>query len=602
MITFKYVEMRNFISVGNNWLRFDYTTGLTYVYGENHDVSAQNNMTLISNGSGKSVVLVDAPLFALYGRTQRRIKRIETINIQNGCDCEVKLCFDKDGVEYIIERGMKPDKIVIIKNGQPENEEAKKRIANKVIEDEILDGISYEVFKNLIVLNGTSSKHFFEYGKNEKRIFINEVFRLGFLDYLQCQLTDEVKVLRNELDKADIQKESKEKEIERLKSLHEAQVNGEVYDYTTDLQNKIVEENNKITQAQNMLLEIENTVFDGDVLNYQKKCDIATQKIRETNDEIIRLNTSINNLRTQYTKLKDDFNKIANESVCSHCTQVIPETLKQSLFEKLNSQGAEITQVAKGMKTQKEQLDQRIIKMQGWLSTARTSLDTHRVTTQGMATSTTLMQEYQTQLQNSADPAKNIDKIREEIEIATNELAVITNTVNTTCREYKLLKVSRDLVGGKNFYGYYIGVFRTYLNKAINEYLEKMVSPHRIRFNNNLEADVFDGDMGIHSYDNLSTGEKSKINIALLLSFFDVLHSFHRLETSLLVLDEVLDTGIDSVGIEMLHGILKEKIEMNPHLGIYVVSHKNSENTFAEKEGIGKVVFERRMGFTTLKE
>jgi len=602
MITFKYVEMRNFMSVGNNWLRFDYTTGLTYVYGENHDVSAQNNMTLISNGSGKSVVLVDAPLFALYGRTQRRIKRIETINIQNGCDCEVKLCFDKDGVEYIIERGMKPDKIVIIKNGQPENEEAKKRIANKVIEDEILDGISYEVFKNLIVLNGTSSKHFFEYGKNEKRIFINEVFRLGFLDYLQCQLTDEVKVLRNELDKADIQKESKEKEIERLKSLHEAQVNGEVYDYTTDLQNKIVEENNKITQAQNMLLEIENTVFDGDVLNYQKKCDIATQKIRETNDEIIRLNTSINNLRTQYTKLKDDFNKIANESVCSHCTQVIPETLKQSLFEKLNSQGAEITQVAKGMKTQKEQLDQRIIKMQGWLSTARTSLDTHRVTTQGMATSTTLMQEYQTQLQNSADPAKNIDKIREEIEIATNELAVITNTVNTTCREYKLLKVSRDLVGGKNFYGYYIGVFRTYLNKAINEYLEKMVSPHRIRFNNNLEADVFDGDMGIHSYDNLSTGEKSKINIALLLSFFDVLHSFHRLETSLLVLDEVLDTGIDSVGIEMLHGILKEKIEMNPHLGIYVVSHKNSENTFAEKEGIGKVVFERRMGFTTLKE
>ena len=52
----------------------------------------------------------------------------------------------------------------------------------------------------------------------------------------------------------------------------------------------------------------------------------------------------------------------------------------------------------------------------------------------------------------------------------------------------------------------------------------------------------------------------------------------------------------------MLHKILKEKIEEKPDLGIYVVSHKNSENTFAEKEGIGKIVFERRMGFTTLKE
>jgi DNA repair exonuclease SbcCD ATPase subunit len=602
MITFKYLELRNFMSVGNAWLHFDYRTGLTYVYGENHDVAESNDMTLISNGSGKTVVLVDAPLFALYGRTQRRIKRAEIINIQNGCDCEVKLCFEKDGSEYVIERGLKPDKIIIIKDGVPESEEAKKRQANKVIEEEILDGISYEVFKNLIVLNGTSSKHFFEYGKNEKRAFINEVFRLGFLDYLQSQLTEDVKAKRTEVEKTDIQKEAKEKEIERLRNLAEAQENGEVYDNTTELQNKILEESQKIATAQATLTEIATVHFDGDVQNYQQKCDYATQKITETNNEIVRMDSSITNLRNQYQKLKNDYENIANESFCSHCTQSIPDSLKQTLFSKLKNEGAVIVQNAEQMKGEKEELDTRLEQMREWLKTAKTALETHQTTTQALATSTTLMQEYQNQLNASNDPVDSLEKINEEIKTAEEELKEISTKLYKDREEYKVLKVSRDLVGGKNFYGYYIGVFRNYLNKAINEYLEKMVSPHRIRFNNSLEADVFDGDMGIHSYDNLSTGEKAKINIALLLSFFDVLHSFHRMETSLLVLDEVLDTGIDSVGIVMLHKILRKKIENNPHLGVYVVSHKNSENTFAEKEGIGKVVFERRMGFTTLQE
>ena len=204
------------MSIGNEWLRFNYKTGLTYVYGENYDVTDEENLSVISNGSGKTVVLVDAPLFALYGRTQRKIKRAETVNLQNGCECEVRLCFTKENDTYIIERGLKPDKIVIIKNGVAESEEAKKRQANKIIEEDLLDGISFEVFKNLIVLNGTSSKHFFEYGKQEKRTFINEVFRLGFLDYLQVQLTESVKNKKYELDKFEIQKVAKEEENPKL--------------------------------------------------------------------------------------------------------------------------------------------------------------------------------------------------------------------------------------------------------------------------------------------------------------------------------------------------------------------------------------------------
>lgn len=588
------------MSIGNEWLHFDYKTGLSYVYGENHDVSSKEDMNLISNGSGKTVVLVDAPLFALYGKTQRKIKKCEIVNIQNGSDCEVKLCLEKDGVEYIIERGLKPDKITIIKDGVNESEEAKKRQSNKVIEEDILDGISYEVFKNLIVLNGTSSKHFFEYGKNEKRVFINEVFRLGFLDFLQCKLSEEVKEKKTEVEKTEIRVESKAKEIERLKHLVEAQESGELLDTTSDLKSKIEVEKQNITNLQSTIAGIETDKFKGNIDSYRAQYNMAQSKIIETNNEIIRLNSSVNGLRDQYKKLKTDYENISSESVCSHCTQVIPDILKSNLFNKLKNEGSLITGNAKDLKDKKEDLGSRIVSMNNWIANAKEALNAHQTRTHELSVATTLLQEYNTQLNIKEDPKTNLQRINEEIKTAEQEYEDFSVKLSSSRKEFQVLKISRDLVGGKNFYGYYIGVFRNYLNKSINEYLGKMSSPHQIKLNNSLEADVYDGKTFMSSYENLSTGEKSKINLALLLSFYDVLHSFHRMETNLLILDEVLDSGLDTVAVSKLHDILKEKVNDKKHLCLYVVSHKEPENTFAEKEGIGKVVFSKKQGFTQI--
>lgn len=602
MLKFKYLEVKNFMSVGNEWLRFEYTTGLSYVYGENHDVSEEDDLNVISNGTGKTVILVDAPLFALYGRTQRKIKRSDIVNIQNGCDCEVRLCFDKDEDEYIIERGLKPDKIIIIKNGVAESEEAKKRQANKIIVEEILDGISFEVFKNLIVLNGTSSKHFFEYGKQEKRTFINEVFRLGFLEYLQSHLTDAVKTKKTEIEKYEIQKTSKEEEIQRLKNLVEATENGEVVDVASDLKAKISEEMKRIQNVQTKVTTIEKDVFSGDMDSYSQKRELAQQKINETNEEIIRLDSSIANLRTQYKTLKDQYLHISAQRECPQCTQPISDDLKKRLYNKLATAGTEIKTSAEEMKTKKTDLEQRIEKMRSWIDNANLIIEEYRTHTSSLQQSTVLLQEYQNQLQNKPEGGVSLDVITEEIKELERGFEDFEKEMQEAVNDYNIHKVTRDLVGGKNFYGFYISVFRKYLNKSINEYLEKIQSPHRVQFNNDLEADVFDGNLTLHSYDNLSTGEKSKINLALLISFFDVLHTFHRMETSLLVLDEILDTGIDSSGIYALHKVLKEKVDENPNLGIYVVSHKNAESTFADQEEVNKIIFERKQGFTTIKD
>jgi len=589
------------MSVGNALLTFNYTSGLSYVYGENHDVTEKDTLNYISNGSGKTVILVDAPLFALYGRTQRKIKKGEIVNIQNRSDCVVKLCIEKDGDEYIIERGIKPDRIMIIKNGIPENEEAKKKNANKSIEDDILDGISFEVFKNIIVLNGTSSKHFFEYGKSEKRVFINEIFKLGFLEYLQDQFTTEIRDKKVEVDKSDVLRDFKEKEIERLRSLVDAHENDEVLDVSGDMEKKIESELVLLEDTKNAMSKIVSEDFGGDYMDIMQKHSTALIKINEMNNNITRIDTMIKNMRSQYTSVKKEYKTISENNTCVHCLQNIPDELKTDMFEKLSNQALDMKNKADQMKVKKQDLEKRLDVMQKWYDQIKVLLEQYASLKQKEQISSLLVSQFKGQLQCKVDPKTSLNRVYEEISVAVSELENIITENESHRKNYSLLKVSRDLVGGKNFYGYYIGVFRNYLNKSINEYLEKMVSPHRIKFNNDLEADVYDGITSMSSYETLSTGEKSKINISLLLSFYDVLHSFHRMQTNILVLDEVLDTGLDSSAVAHLHKILKEKIKERPSLGIYVVSHKESENSFADKEGVNKIVFEKNHGFTSIK-
>jgi DNA repair exonuclease SbcCD ATPase subunit len=602
MIKFVRVYCQNFMSVGNDGMTFDYKTGLFYCYGVNHDVSSDIDGTPISNGSGKTVCLVDAPLFALFGRTQRNINKSEIINLQNGSDCVVKLTFLKGDVEYVIERGLKPDKILIYKNGEAEKEEAKKREANRIIIDDLLDGISFEVFKNLVVLNGTSSKHFFEYGRNEKRVFINEVFKLGFLDYLQDNLTEEVKDKKTKLEKLEILKETKEKEIERLTGLFEAHESGDVVDMCLeDLQTILAKEIEKRNTLSERLSFISTVSTNGDLDAYKSLYDTALEKYDKEDKDKLKIDFSISELNKQVAKLRNDWMRVTAQSICNHCTQPIPESLKNKLQIEIKDAATKIKDELKTLTDTRTSKTTSLFNMKTWIDNAKTIITEYETKMVELDHSDKIIKQYESQIKSKIDNPLNSDKIRDEINNATGELTALVDEYNNVQRDYSLHKICRDIVSDKNFYGYYISVFRKYLNQTINLYLTKMASPHTIKFNNDLEAEVSNGNLNIASYASLSTGEKSKINLALLLSFFDVLHSFHRMRTSILVLDEILDTGIDGEGIKLLNLILKEKISENKDLGIYVVSHKSVETSWDKQEGLSRVVFEKRNGFTSYK-
>ena len=113
MIIIKNIAIKNFMSVGNVTQSINFLDKhLVLVLGENLDMGGNDSR----NGVGKSTI-VNALSYALYGTALTNIRMDNLVNKTNGKQMSVTLEFEKDGVDYIIERGRKPNKFAYMVAG-----------------------------------------------------------------------------------------------------------------------------------------------------------------------------------------------------------------------------------------------------------------------------------------------------------------------------------------------------------------------------------------------------------------------------------------------------------------------------------------------------
>ena len=111
--------MKNFMSVGNVTQSINFEDkSLVLVLGENLDLGGNDQR----NGVGKSTI-INALSYAFYGGALTNIRRDNLVNKTNGKQMMVTLEFEKDGVEYTIERGRKPNKFLLLVGGTDINGE-----------------------------------------------------------------------------------------------------------------------------------------------------------------------------------------------------------------------------------------------------------------------------------------------------------------------------------------------------------------------------------------------------------------------------------------------------------------------------------------------
>jgi DNA repair exonuclease SbcCD ATPase subunit len=132
----------------------------------------------------------------------------------------------------------------------------------------------------------------------------------------------------------------------------------------------------------------------------------------------------------------------------------------------------------------------------------------------------------------------------------------------------------------------------SYLNSRLTHYLDRIGLPHTVKFLNDLSVSIEELGREL-DFDNLSRGERNRLILSMSWAFRDVWESLYQ-PINLLFIDEMIDSGLDTTGVEASLALLKQ-MGRERNKSIWLVSHR--DELINRVSNILKVVKEN--GFTS---
>jgi hypothetical protein len=112
----------------------------------------------------------------------------------------------------------------------------------------------------------------------------------------------------------------------------------------------------------------------------------------------------------------------------------------------------------------------------------------------------------------------------------------------------------------------------SYLNARLTHYLDKMGLPHTVVFQNDLSVEITELGREL-DFDNLSRGERNRLILGLSFAFRDVFESLY-VPINILFVDELIDNGLDTIGVENAISLLKDMTRRRSK-SVWLVSHRD---------------------------
>ncbi len=97
-------------------------------------------------------------------------------------------------------------------------------------------------------------------------------------------------------------------------------------------------------------------------------------------------------------------------------------------------------------------------------------------------------------------------------------------------------------------------------------------------------------------FGNLSNGQRARVNIGLSFAFRDVLQSIHS-RVNVCMLDEILDVGLDAIGVRAAAKMLKRK-SREEKISLYIISHRDEIDSAFDR----KMLIQMSKGFSYINE
>ena len=578
MINLKHVTLRNFLSVGSVTQAVDLNNQeLTLILGDNLDLGGDG----ARNGTGKTT-LIQAVSYALYGVPLNNIKANNLINRTNGKSMMVTLDFEANGVDYRIERGRKPHGMKFFINGTEEEDneaQGENKETQKLIED--IMGMSSIMFRNIVALN-TYSQPFLSMTQGQQRDIIEQLLGITLLSEKAEKIKVKIKANKEEIQQEEFKVQAVEEANKRIEEqIDSLRKRARLWD------NKTAED---ISTLKDQIRRLEELDIDAELLGHTQLS--AYNALLKDHADIDKLITRTNNDVVREAKAVSKFEKeleILETNKCHTCgqdfhddahSQVLKDK-EESLLEHTKHL-TELAEVQVELEGEKNSLFE-VGKRPNLFYNSESEAIEHKNKIKDLKGQVS---------RKEVDENPYIDQISEMETNAIQEADF--DKINGLSRVGDHQKFLLDLLTSKDSFvrKKIIDQNLSYLNSRLTSYLDKMGLPHQVVFQNDLSVEITELGREL-DFDNLSRGERNRLILGLSFAFRDVWENLY-FPINTLFIDELIDSGLDTIGVESAMAILKD-MTRNRNKSVWLVSHR--EELAGRVASVLQVIKEN--GFTT---
>jgi DNA repair exonuclease SbcCD ATPase subunit len=581
MIKLKDLSVKNFMSVGNVSQAVNFNTEqLTLVLGENLDQGGDDSGS--RNGTGKTTI-VNALSYALYGQALTNIKKNNLINKTNSKGMLVTLRFEKNGIDYRIERGRSPNIMKFYINNQEQElvdeSQGDSRETQKTIDS--LLGMSHDMFKHIVALN-TYTEPFLSMKTNDQRVIIEQLLGITLLSEKAEALKEQIKLTKDTITEETLKINAIQSSNEKIKlSIETLETRQRAW------QAKRRQDCETIARA---IYELEELDIEEELESHEKLQNWLdlTNQYNALNKERSALEPSLSRADKSIVKIEKEIKEL-DDAICYACGQSLHEHKKQEILKAKQKDLHDTSTYRLEIENKLQKVEKEIKD----IGNIENRPNTYYETIKEAYDHRNNVENFRKALENreiEEDPyQQQIDDL-----VKTAIQPIDWNIINSLSefkdhQEFLLrLLTNKDSFIRKKI----IDQNLTYLNNRLTWYLETLGLPHKVIFLNdlNVEISLLGQDL---DFDNLSRGERNRLILGLSFSFRDVWESLYQ-NINLLFIDELIDSGMDTAGVENSLAVLK-KIARERNKNIFLISHK--DELIGRVNSILKVIKEN--GFTT---
>jgi len=563
MIKIKNLTVRNFMSVGAQTQAIDFDKGqLTLVLGENLDLGGDDSGA--RNGTGKTTI-INGLSYAIYGNALTNIKKDNLVNKINSKGMLTTVTFEKDGVNYHIERGRKPNVLKFTVNGHAHEDknqdesQGDSRETQKEIED--VFGMTHDMFKHLVALN-TYTEPFLSMKAADQRAIIEQL--LGI-----TQLSEKAEALKEQIKNSKDSIVTENTKIETIRSSNDRiQQSIDALERKAKMwteQNEVSVTN--LARAIEKLLDID---IDQEILAHRAldAYNAKRKSINEISSWIKRCELDEARETKDIEKLKADIASLENHT-CHSCGQGFHDDKQVALLEKKRKDLQEAALQALATNSQWIEHTTALAEL-GELGNMPTV--TYDNLEQALNHKNTLSS-FERDLEIKAAETNPYTEQIEELKHTAVQV-IDYNHLNELVRVKDHQEFLHKLLTNKDSFirKRIIDQNLAYLNQRLTYYLDRIGLPHTVEFQNDLSVIITQLGQDL-DFDNLSRGERNRLILSLSWAFRDVWENLYQ-AINLLFIDELVDSGMDASGVESSIAVLK-KMTRERNKNVFLISHRD---------------------------